>query len=174
MEPHLDDAVRFTRGLHHGLAFIDGVADGFFDVDVRAGFDGVEGRHGMPVVGCGYDRDIGALLAKHLAVILIAARLVRGEFRYLGSSLVHLVGVGIGERDGGTVAGRKSFAQDVHSPPAGADEGGPILLTWLRGEQGSGREGGLEKDAAIHSRVSYRKRKAGEERQVKSQKSKVK
>src|SRR5882762_9502492 len=101
----------------------------------------------MPMVGRGDDSNIGALFAKHLAVVFVAARLVRREFRYLGGGLVHLVGVRVGERDRGTVAGSKGFSQDVHAPPAGADEGGLILLTRLRREQGCGRESGLEEDA---------------------------
>ena len=126
------------------------MGDGLFHVDVGTGFDGVDGGEGVPVVGGGDDANVGAFLREHLAVVAIAAGLVGGELGDFGGGLVHLIGVRVDQGDGGAIAGGQRLAQDVHAPPAGADESGLELAPGLGGEQGDCGEPCLEELPALH------------------------
>jgi len=177
MEPYLDDAVGFTRGLHHGLAFIDGVADGFFDVDVRAGFDGVDGRPGH-ASGRAWRRwrYSGRSLRSNLAVIPIAARLVRGQFS-LSRRRPCPSGLGRGRQvRRRTVAGRKSFAQDVHSPPAGAMRAVLYFLPGCAASRGAAERADWKKMRRFirEYHIANERRERKGKSKVKGQKSKVK
>lgn len=153
MEPDLDLASGFAGGADHGAAFVDGVGDGFFDVDVGAGFDGIDGGEGVPVVRRGDDGDVGAFLLEEFAVVLVDAGLIGRDFVDFVEGFGGLGGVGVGEGDGETFAGGEGFAEDVHAPPAGADEGGFVFAAWgLGGEQYWGE---LEEVTALHADIVF-------------------
>ena len=61
MQTYLDLSIGFAGRADHGVAFVDGVANGLFDIDMSAGLDGGDGRQGVPMVGCGDDDNIRTL-----------------------------------------------------------------------------------------------------------------
>jgi hypothetical protein len=72
----LDDAVVLAGGVDHLSAFPDGVADGFFDIDIFAGFAAPDGEQGVPVVGGGDDDGVDILAVEEVADILVTLDLV--------------------------------------------------------------------------------------------------
>ena len=131
VEADLNQAARVAGGADHGLAFVNGMGDGLFDVDMGTGPDGIDRRQGVPVVGSSDDADVRPFLRQHVAVVAVAAGLVRGQLGDLGGRFIHLIGVGVGEGNGGAIAGGKGLAKDVHTPPAGADQSGFELTPGL-------------------------------------------
>ena len=87
MQPDLNDAVLRFGGLQHGLAFPDGVAGGFFDEQMRAGFQGGDGRQGVPMIGSGHDHDIRTRFTQHRFVVFEQFGLIAGKsFHLVGRS----------------------------------------------------------------------------------------
>jgi hypothetical protein len=64
-----DHAFGAADGLDHPVALLDGVAHRFFDVDVLAGFDGVDHHLGVPVVGGGDEDGVDVLAFQQAAVV---------------------------------------------------------------------------------------------------------
>ncbi len=157
VEADLDKAAGFAGGAEHGFAFVDGVGDGFFNVDVGAGADGVDGGEGVPVVGSGDDGDVGTLFLEEFAVVAVTAGLGVFPLGVFGGGFVDLSGVGVGEGDAGALAGGDGFAEDVGTPPARADEGGFELAAGGLREEGGGGEIGEEMAAAHrHHSLAHR------------------
>src|SRR5215468_6045527 len=115
---HLDNTAVVSRGVNHRAAFFDSVADGLLDIDMSARLDCRDSHERMPVVGCRYYDDLGALALEHLSIILVSFWLVAGELFYLGSGRVQLVLVDVAHRDNARLACPDRGPQDVHAPPS--------------------------------------------------------
>ena len=79
VQTDLHDDTSLAGGLHHGLAFVDGVPCRFFDIDMRTRLACGNGLQCMPVVGSGDDDDFGLLFVEKFAVVLVELRVVAGE-----------------------------------------------------------------------------------------------
>ena len=79
MQADLHDAPGFARGFEHRAAFIDRMAGRFFDEDVRAGFERVDGVQRVPMVRRGDDDDVRLFLFEQFAVILVGLGRIAGQ-----------------------------------------------------------------------------------------------
>src|SRR5450759_1713193 len=64
------DVVRLGGG-GHGLAFFDGAAGGFFDIDMLAAFGCVHRLDRVPVIGGGNDHGVDVFAGDQFAVIAV-------------------------------------------------------------------------------------------------------
>jgi hypothetical protein len=155
MQADLDDAAAFARGFEHGAAFVDGVAGGLFDEDVRAGFDGVDGLQRVPMIGRGDDDDLWLFFFEKLLVMFVKLWRVAAEIFHLVRADLEAVAVNVAEGDDFAAAGGGGFAQNIFAPPTGADQRGFIFGWFLAENVRRLREkysggGGFEKGAAFH------------------------
>jgi hypothetical protein len=116
------------------------VADGLFDIDVRAGVDGGDHTERMPMIWRADDHDLRSLFLEHFAVVLIFFRLIAGEFFYFGRGRIQLVFVNVAHRDDGRCASGHRLAKYVHSPPAAADKRGSVFFVFRLGANKGPRE----------------------------------
>ena len=129
LHPHLDDALVFPCGREHGLRFDDVDADRFLDPDVETGFDRLDHRKGMPVIGRIDDHQVEVTLFEQGAVIGIDPRPLLRELPgrdEIGGVRHHLL-VDVAERHD---FDRRDLdeAQEVGlAVPAAADETDPLL-----------------------------------------------
>ena len=161
----LDDAFVFACGGEDGLAFGDVDGDGFLQVEVGAGFDGIDGGEGVPMVGGGDEDEVGFLFGEEFLVVLVGGGrffrdLAGGD--EVGGFGYHLA-IDIAEADD-VDGGDLDEAEEVgFAVPAGADEGdafyevGEIAIAGgvAFGEVdglggGGGGEGGFGESAAVH------------------------
>ena len=78
LRSHLHHAIVLARGFHHQDAFVNGVADGLFNVNILAGLAGLNHHQRVPVVGSTHDDDIDIFAVEHLAEIGVGLRLTAG------------------------------------------------------------------------------------------------
>jgi hypothetical protein len=102
-------------------------ADRFFHIDVRAGLDSGDGDQWMPVVGGADDDDLRLFPFQELAVILVGFGLVAGFLLNPFECGMEEGVIDVAHRDDLAFAGGHGLAEDVHSPPTGADDGGAVF-----------------------------------------------
>ena len=172
VQADLHHAAAGACGVQHRAAFVDGVAGGLLDEDMRARLERGDGLQGVPMIRRGDDDDLGLLLLQQLAVIvvglgLVAAQIVHLLGRHFAPAFVH-----VAEGDDFHASAFHRLLEDILAPPTGADERGAELLPRLgsaqqirRGGEGGSRRGGGELDelAALHG-GSKAGRPAGEKR----------
>ena len=137
----LHNPAQAAGGVHHGLAFEEGVRDRLFAVDVRPGLHGGDGRQGMPVIRRADQHHIEVLRLEHVAevmkqlrpLLLPAGNFVRGELKIL---LVH-----IAQRHHLGSSRIHEMPQVHHAVPAGANETGPISFCIAAPDPGVARQG---------------------------------
>ena len=149
MQSDLHHDACLPRCLHHGLAFADGVTGGLLDKHMRACLAGRDALQSVPVIRRGDDDDLRLLLGQQVAVILVGLRVVAVEAVHVVSGIRGDVLRHIAQSADLDAAGGDGLAQDVHAPPAGADQRRAILLRRIRTEDvkrrgskcgGTGRE----------------------------------
>jgi len=123
----LDDPVCGASGLYHSAAFLDGVADRFFHVNVGAGPNGGDSNQRMPVIGGAHNDNLRLLPLKKLTIVFVFPGLIAAELFYFRCGRIQLVGVNVAHGNDSAFARLKSCPGDVHTPPAAADQGGAIL-----------------------------------------------
>ena len=160
----LDHPAGGARGVHHGAAFHDGVANGFFNVNVGAGFHGGDRRERVPVVGGADDRDIGLHCREALTIVLEAFRCAADAGRAVFHRRLKLPRIDVAQGDEFAVSAGEGFAEDIVAPPAAADEDGAKFLRagFVGGADGKrergerrGSGGTLEEGAAIHLQEDF-------------------
>ena len=125
-----------ARRVDHGAAFGDGVSDRFLNIHVRAGLHGCDGNQRMPVIGCGDDGDFRLFRVEQFAEILVLFGLVTS---FLDDSLhgrIQLPAIDVAHCHDLRLARPHGFAENVHSPPTGANQRRAIFLSrfWLVGD----------------------------------------
>jgi hypothetical protein len=73
---YLHDAIGGSRGVHHRTAFLDGVADRLFYVNVCPLLHSLDHAERVPVIRRRNDGDVRLLLAEALTVVLVLPGLV--------------------------------------------------------------------------------------------------
>jgi len=115
----LEDAVGGADGVDDfGAVGVD-VDHGFFEVDVLAGFEGVDGGLFVPVVGGGDEDGVDVLAGEDLAVVAGGEEVGAPELFGVGEAAVVAVGGG-DQLDAGNLQGEFGVALALN---AGADEG---------------------------------------------------
>lgn len=131
----------------NGGAFFYGVADGFFQKNMRPGLQCLNGGQGMPMVGRGDNDNVGLFLAQAFAKIGIGLGLVVTPFVHLGAGMCQLVLVHIAQGRNAHFSGSDTFSEDIKSPPTAADEHSFVLLLgqisqkWASGHPCGGKRG---------------------------------
>src|SRR5688572_17221939 len=145
-----------ARRLQHRLAFADGMCRGLFDVNVRARFHRRDGGQRVPVVGRRDDHDLRLFFREQFAVVAIFSRLVPAQLRDLFHARIERALIDIAYAHDLALAARHRFANDIATPPTGADQSRAMFASSLVGctdvqtREGSSRECRLKKRAAIH------------------------
>jgi len=155
----LDDPVVFAGSLDHFTTFPDGMADGFFDVDVFSCLAGPDGQEGVPMVGGGDDDGVEVIAVQGVADVAVAFESGGVAFLFLAGFLDSLIEdhlVGVAEGDDVDI-GQAEEAFDVAVSLAadsghgdadlviGAAWGGPKV--WEGGKADGGAGGGGEATA---------------------------
>ena len=159
MQSDLHDFARRLCRLKHRPAFRDAMSRGLFDENVRTGLYRRDSLERMPMIRRGNKDQLGLLAIQHLPVVSVQLRLVSVQIldlfrRNLPHSRVH-----IAQGDHLDPAAGDRFAQNVHSPPTGADQRRAILTTGVGrpnegggGQQRTGGHGTSDKLPAIEGR----------------------
>ncbi len=153
----LHDAVGSARGTDHCAAFVDGMTDRLFDVNMCAHFNSGDHNQRVPVVRRADNDDFGFLFCQQFAVILIELWLIAGELGDFSGGRCDLIFIHVAHRNDLRFACRYRFAQDVHSPPARADQGGAVLLRFLRADDRRSAKNGARKGYRRDSQARGRK-----------------
>ena len=156
---HLDDAVHFSRGCQHGLAFEDIHTDGFLHIDIGTGFQRGNQVERMPMIGRADQHNIEVPFLQHFPVIAVRARRLAGNLA--GGHQIGRVGqhpaVNVAERHDLNRGHLEEPEQITLAVPPAADQADAFFGTRnflgiiVEGTQGqAGCAGDFEKVAAIH------------------------
>jgi len=116
------------------------MADRLLDIDVGPGLHGGDRLQWVPMVGRGDDDDLRLLLLQEFAEVAVFLGRCAGELFDLGRSGVQLALVHVAQRDDLGPAGLDRLAEDVHPPPARADQGRFVDLVLVGTEHSRGGE----------------------------------
>src|SRR5882724_1564742 len=139
LRAHLYDAVVFCGCLDHFAALGERVREGFFDINILAGFASHDHGDGVPMVGGGNDYCLDVLVVEDGAKIFVAFGLAVGQV----DSAVQIGLEGIGDGDGIDLAGAKEVLQVelTHSACANQAHGNPVVGPQDTLSEWSGRSG---------------------------------
>ena len=108
MQSNLDGFTRCLRGIHHGPAFMNGMASGLLHEDMGTSLDGCDGLQGMPVIRSSDHYRVNVVAGTQVTVIkiglavLVAVFLVHGllaSFRSTPAVTICVVLVTVRNRD---------------------------------------------------------------------------
>ncbi len=96
-------------------------------------------RQRVPMIRCGDDHDLRLLLAEHFAKVIVLARLIAVEVSDLLRAHFARLFVHVANAHHLALAVRDGVAQDVHAPPARADDRGAIFFAGRCQQRHSGK-----------------------------------
>ena len=89
-------------------------------------------RQRVPMIRCGDDHDLRLLLTEHFAKVIVLTRLIAVEVSNLLRAHLARLFVHIANAHHLALAVRDGVAQNIHAPPAGANDGRAIFFAGRR------------------------------------------
>ena len=127
MQPHLHHAPGGLSGIENRAALLHRVRGGFLQEHMCALRQRLDCRQRVPMIGRGNDHDLRFLPGEHLAIIIVLARLIPVEVgNLLRAHLARLL-VHIANTRHLAAPVRNRLSQNIHAPPARANQGSAIF-----------------------------------------------